>query len=195
MVVVLEPKAIPSLRMTVDEFLEADLPEGFRYELVDGEVVMSPNPNLEHDFVVDAINSMLSAYRRRHKSMIRLLSLNARLAIPGEQRVRHPDFALYAPWKGTPRGGTGWKQLTPFLVIEVVSPGQGRRDYREKPSDYLKAGVGEYWIVDPLKEVVTVLRRGRGRWLQRSSRPGESFEPASLPGLRVEVDRILNPEP
>jgi len=194
MVMVLTPEAIPSLRMTVDEFLEADLPEGFRYELVDGEVVMSPVPNLEHDLVVDALTDILGDFKRRHKGSVRLLSLNARVPVPGSARVRHPDLALYAPWKGSPRGGVAWKRITPFLVIEVVSPGQGRRDYEEKPPDYLKAGIEEYWIVDPEAATVTVLRRGKSRWQRRVYNVGDSFETECLPRLTVEVAAILEPE-
>jgi Uma2 family endonuclease len=45
----------------------------------------------------------------------------------------------------------------PLLVVEGVSPGHENRDYRYKRSEYAARGIGEYWIVDPTQQTVTVL--------------------------------------
>ena len=45
----------------------------------------------------------------------------------------------------------------PVLAVEVVSPELIKRDYRYKRSEYAASGIGEYWIVDPLEQQVTIL--------------------------------------
>src|SRR3990172_8263435 len=98
MVAILDPDAIPAVRLSVDEYLEAVLPEGYRYELVDGVVEMSPNPDGLHEQTVDALNRILSAYRTRYPDRIALLSFNSNLPIPEKDRVREPDVAVYPRW-------------------------------------------------------------------------------------------------
>lgn len=66
MVAVLSPRALPEIRFTVDEYLQADLPEGQRYELVDGAVEMTSAPDGAHDEVLEALLDAVWAYRRRH---------------------------------------------------------------------------------------------------------------------------------
>jgi len=50
------------------------------------------------------------------------------------------------------------------LVMEVVSPDDPQRDYIGKRRDYAAAGVSEYWIVDPMKKTITVLKLMRGKY-------------------------------
>jgi Uma2 family endonuclease len=55
-----------------------------------------------------------------------------------------------------------WSVWIPEIVVEVVSPSSAKRDYHDKPSEYLSFGIDEYWIVDPAKQRMTVNRRWRG---------------------------------
>lgn len=70
-----------------------------------------------------------------------------------------------------------------MLVVEVISPGQEGRDYDDKRRDYWDAGVGEYWIADPVRKTLTVLTRNRVDWASKSStsatRTGPRFCPAT----------------
>jgi len=74
------------------------------------------------------------------------------------------------------------------LVFEVVSPKDPSRDDGEKPTAYAKASVGQYWIVDPKRRVVTVLRLAGNACAQPEQfAAGETAVSASLQGLSIDV--------
>ncbi len=191
MVAILNPLAALSVRMTVDEYLQADLPEGYRYELVDGEIQVTPAPGGQHDTVMDRLGEMLYAYKRRHPRRIQHISFRSGLPIPGKETVREPDVAVYARWTPKPADGSVWKKNTPILVIEVVSIGGEHRDYHQKREEYARSKIEEYWIVDPGAADITVLTRARRPWQERVYGPGKSFACQCLPGLQVSVDQVL----
>ena len=111
------------------------------------------------------------------------------------QRRREPDIALYAVLHPTQRDYGVWKELTPVLVVEVVSPGQEDRDYEEKRDEYLRAGVREYWIVDPEAQRFTALHREADAWRESVLPPPDAYETPALPGLNLDVRRILLLDP
>lgn len=192
MVTILSERAIPDVRMTVDEFLDADLPEGQRYELVDGVVEMTPIPGDEHDFVVMYLTDRLLHYRASHPGSIAHVSQRSAILIPGQSRVREPDLTAYRNWEGKGRGTGVWKEFTPFLVVEVISRGQAKRDFVEKREDYWVAGVEEYWIADPIPARLIVLTRGATEWDEQSfDRPEQRYAPARLPGLEIEIGALF----
>ncbi len=191
MVAILSPDAVPKVRMTVDEYLPADLPEGYRYELVNGVVEMSPPPSPEHEYVLYRLIQLLDRYEARYPGVFALLSPNAGVVVPGTESVREPDLALYRGAPSTVAGHSAWKDATPFLVVEVVSIRQARRDYEDKREDYLHAGVEEYWIVDPHKECLTVLTREGPQWNERVFTEADSYRPAILPEFELPVRLVL----
>jgi Uma2 family endonuclease len=82
----------------------------------------------------------------------------------------------------------------PDLVIEVISPGTRRVDRGEKFFEYAKAGVAEYWPVDPEERNVEVyvLREGAYELLEKF-RSGETARSELLTGFEVRVDEIFKP--
>ncbi len=191
MVAILDPLAVTSVRMTVDEYLEADLPEGYRYELVEGVIEVSPTPGVLHDDVIGHLNTMLVNYMQAHPDVIAHISFRSSIAIPGKETVREPDISVYRHWTAVSDQKLEWKNRTPFLAVEVVSPGQEFRDYEQKRADYLAAGLSEYWIVDRYTGSISALTRAGEAWVEAEHRAGDTFEPAALPGLRVDVARVL----
>jgi len=74
---------------------------------------------------------------------------------------RGPDIAVVPA--GTASGT--WITEPPLLIVEIVSPSTRSQDYVTKSAEYGKAGVGQYWIVDPQVRVVTILvNDGKGGW-------------------------------
>ena len=190
--VVLSSKALPDLRFNVDEYLQSDLPEGGRYELVNGEVAMTPTPDGEHDDPIDALQAVLYEYRKTHPEAVGHISQRASVPIPGEETVREPDLAVYCEWASAGRGWRVWKEHTPVLVVEVVSPGQASRDYEAKRRDYRLAGIPEYWIIDPQDRCVTVLVLKDGDWMETVFGPGQTIQSTVLPGLVVAVADVCD---
>ena len=191
MVAILSSDVLPEIRFTVDEYLQADLPEGQRYELVDGVVEMTPIQGPLHDHSLSVLCESLYAYRRNRPEAFDHISQRAGVAIPTTATVREPDLAVYRGWANGPSDWTRWKDLPPIWVAEVISPGQQRRDYEEKRRDYRLAGVREYWIIDRQARRVTVLVRGDSDWAETVFAEGEEARSTCLPEFRVAVARLI----
>ena len=84
-----------------------------------------------------------------------------------------------------------WSQWVPEIVVEVVSPSSRHRDYQEKPEEYLRLGVGEYWIVDADEGLMKVLRRSRGRWVEYPVLPPAGYRTRLLPGFEFSIEAVL----
>lgn len=194
MVVFLSHDILPRVRMTVDEYLEAELPEGFRYELVDGVIEVSPVPNIPHDVPIGFLNRLFGRYADRRPDIVGHITQRSALALRQRPTAREPDFAVYATGQVSARPGVSWKQLTPLLIVEIVSPGQAERDYRAKRADYWDAAVPEYWIVDPDAQTLTLLSRGETDWVERTLGQTETLQSAQFPGLTFVVGNMLRGE-
>lgn len=81
----------------------------------------------------------------------------------------------------------------PLLIIEVVSPGQetADRDYRYKRSEYAARGVAEYWIVDPIISVVTVLTLENGLYEEQAFQKEDRLQSKTFPQLSLTAVQIL----
>lgn len=126
---------------------------------------------------------------RRQPCQVRIAPYDVRLPQPGLAAaetiytVVQPDICVICdPRKIEARGCLG----APDLVVEVLSPGTAARDWKGKYDLYEEAGVGEYWIVAPLEQDITVFVRepatGRYRLAGEYGAPGPVPSPA-LPGL------------
>ena len=117
-------------RMTLDEYLEAEVEEGYRYELAAGVLEVTQVPNDPHRQVVTNLYDAISLYRRTHPGVV--LSYGGgsefQLGLPGMITGRNPDLGIVL--RGAPkdwRGRTG-----PALVAEVVSRDSIQRDYETR---------------------------------------------------------------
>ena len=81
------------------------------------------------------------------------------------------------------------------LAVEIVSPGHDahKRDYEDKRIDYAKAGVAEYWIVDPQQQRITVLVLTEDHYSEHGVyTAGQVASGKLLPALQVDVDAVMN---
>jgi Uma2 family endonuclease len=102
-----------------------------------------------------------------------------------ERRGPEPDVAFVAKRRlGVVK--KGFVDGPPDLAVEIVSQDSVERDYVVKRSIYEKAGVREYWIIDPDERQATFLRRHRGKF-RPVELEGSVFESTILPGFRLNV--------
>jgi Uma2 family endonuclease len=188
--VVLSAKALPEVRFSIEEYLQADLPEGYNYELVEGEVEVTPAPDPDHEDTNALLTQALYRYGEAHPEAFAKIIHHAAVLIPGKTTVREPDLSVYAEWIPRGKGWKGWKEYTPFLVAEIVSPGQASRDYTDKRKDYWLASIEEYWIVDPRERQVTVFNRGVRIWKKAVFQAGQSARSTVLPGFSIPVKQL-----
>ena len=79
-----------------------------------------------------------------------------------QDTIVEPDIVVMPRGSGPPEAGT--PGLIPLLAIEVISPSSVSRDRILKRRRYQRAGIGEYWIVDPSSRLIE-------RWLPQDERP------------------------
>ena len=193
------PKAVTKVgpadngrRMSLDEFGPAEAEPGHLYELGRGAVVVSDIPNPSRFSVFNAIRRQFNAYDLANPGRIYGIAGGGECKILARQleSERHPDLAVY---KTPPpaEGEEAWETWVPELVLEIVSPGSERRDYKEKREEYLLVGVREYWIVDPDREEMLVLRRVKDRWAERVIRPPQVYRTRLLPGFEFDCGKVF----
>lgn len=179
-------------RMSLEEFEQAEGVPGHVYELSRGVVTVVEVPDEPHLAQIDFIRQQFAVYRAGHPGRIHRVagSGGCKIVIADLDSERHPDVAVYK----TPRPSEKdfWSLWIPEIVIEVVSLSSRFRDYEEKPEEYLRFGVREYWIIDAEKRQMTVLRRSRGKWSERIVRPGEPYTIRLLPGLEFDCARVFD---
>ncbi len=129
---------------TVEQLLA--LPDdGLRHELLDGEHVVTPAPELLHQRAVGKLFRDLAAYLDGRRDLEVFTSPAD--VILGPRILVQPDlFVARVPPGGRLRK---WQDVgVPVLAIEVLSPGTAARDRGKKRLIYQREGVAEYWIVD-----------------------------------------------
>lgn len=137
------PTAEPT-RWTYDEY--ARLPDdGDRYEIIRGEVCVTPGPLPRHQWVLSKLQRLLGDYVEEHGLGVVLYDVDL-LFVSGE--FLRPDLQ-WVPRDRLSGITTRGVEAAPGLVVEVLSPGSESVDRGKKPGRYAEHGVPEYWLVDP----------------------------------------------
>ncbi|HEY4101802.1 MAG TPA: Uma2 family endonuclease [Gemmatimonadales bacterium] len=127
----------------------ATMPEdGKRYEVIDGDLFVSPCPGGRHQPIVIRLIDALAQYLKPGRRMDELLAGPADITF-AEDSLVEPDV-LVADTAAFLRTGD-WRDVTTMhLVVEIISPSTARTDRTRKLSLYQRYGVPTYWIVDPI---------------------------------------------
>ncbi len=157
----IKPEAVTSEIMSLEDFLNYDDGTDACYELEDGRLLFMPsesdiNQRIAMFLLAHCLQRGIPFYRLRMKTEV--------VVMGGRATVRVPDLLVFTEelaqvMTGATRSIVMLDMPPPQLVVEVVSPGKENenRDYRYKKSQYQARGIGEYWIVDPIQEKITVL--------------------------------------
>ncbi|MCL6635258.1 MAG: Uma2 family endonuclease [Peptococcaceae bacterium] len=172
---------------TYADYLTID--DGNRYEVIEGELVLTPSPGFIHQYIAARIESAIRAFVEEN-------NLGTVMDAPfdvvlSEKVVLQPDVLFISRERyhliteACLKGG-------PDLVVEVISPTSGRRDRIKKSRLYREYGVKEYWLVDPGAKTVEVLALDDRGWYQAGAYDEEDILASPLlPGLRVELKEIF----
>ena len=130
--------------------------DGNRYELVRGELFVTPPPSVAHQEIVAVLADLLQPYVAKHQ-LGRLYFPRSVVRVGSDSEVE-PDLMV----RPIPeRAVVSWNDVPlPILVIEVMSGTTRRRDRVEKRALYLDAVIPEYWIVDREHRTIRVVRPG-----------------------------------
>ena len=129
----------------------AALPDdGNRYEIIDGEVYMTPSPATRHQLVAGQLFMELNSYVKAHRLGLVIYEVDL-LFVSGNYLQPDLLFVPRSQFSGVVERGV---EARPQLVVEVLSPQSSRFDRGIKPAWYRKNGVAEYWVVDPVGQLV-----------------------------------------
>jgi Uma2 family endonuclease len=144
---------------TVDRVLA--LPDdGKRYEVVDGELLVTPSPTFHHQDAILALARRLDPYVR--PSGTAYLSISPADIELDERTLVQPDLFVFELPAG--RRPEHWKDIRNILLaVEILSPSTARADRQIKRRRYQRHGILEYWIVDLDSRLVERWRPGDER--------------------------------
>lgn len=173
---------------TYDDY--ARLPDGeWRYEVIRGELHMSPAPNSDHQRLSFLLAVAIHLYVEAH-NLGRIYEAPIDVILPDLATPVQPDILFIRP-DNLEIVRSANIEGVPDLIIEVLSRDNPSHDRRTKYRLYAEAGVKEYWIVDPERcEIDVYALRGNayvpfGRFTR-----GGVIRSELLPELRIPVDEI-----
>ena len=172
--------------------------EDARYEMYQGVPVALAAPGRTHQEVVMALSAQFYNYLRGKACRVYPAPFDVCLFAGAEDSpedidtVLQPDITVVCdPRKLTERGCSG----APDLVVEVLSPGDRLRDQRTKFDLYQRAGVREYWIVDPKAQVAQVHTLENGRYHSPAAYNSRAEVPAGvLEDCVIRLADVFGPE-
>jgi Uma2 family endonuclease len=179
-------------------FEQATGEEGYRYEIIDGRVYVSPTPNMPQADLDSWLYEKLLDYKTAHPRIINHVAAKARVFVHARELATRPepDVAAYSDYPHhIPRRLRKWQDVMPVLVAEVISENDPGKDLVRNVPLYLDVPtIREYWILDsrpdPDQPTLIVYRRRGHRWMKPITVPyGEVYEtPRFLPGFRLLID-------
>jgi Uma2 family endonuclease len=173
---------------SVEEYLA--LPGNRLVEYADGRLEVLPMPTTLHQWIVFHLCQLLDAFvSSRQLGLALLAPLRVQL---WPDKFREPDVVFLRTEHRDRAGEEFWDGAD--LVMEVVSDGREdrRRDLVTKRREYARAGIPEYWIVDPRRKQIAVLRlKGEKYVVHGTFKPGRTARSHLLPGFTVDVAAAL----
>jgi Uma2 family endonuclease len=164
--------------------------DGYRYEVIDGVLYMTPLPSILHQRVSLQLIRKLAEFVEQH-DLGEVLQAPVGVRLPNQPTPLLPDI-LFVRAERLDIIGDVYVEGAPDLVMEILSPGNWLYDCREKKQVYQQGGVAEYWIVDPRTETIQVYQLERGGYaLLGQYGAGERVQSPGLPGFEVLVDDVF----
>lgn len=180
--------AYPVRRFTWEDYRAA--PPDRRFELLDGELLVTPAPNLKHQRIQAGLGSRLHLFIK-DRALGEFFFAPCDVVL-SDTDVVQPDLLFVSRERRRLLAGGDNVQGGPDLVVEILSPATAERDLGCKRALYARHGVTEYWIVDPATETVAVLRRaGKSLEGSRTFGRGQTLRTALLAGFEVALDDVF----
>jgi Uma2 family endonuclease len=166
----------------------ADFEPGWRYELVNGVLIVNPPPSLKERDPNEELGRWLRNYQETHPQGDSLdFTVSEQTVHIGPHR-RRVDRAIWAGLGRLPQDDE-----TPTITVEFVSEGRRsrQRDNEIKRDEYHSAGVREYWIIDRFARLLTVYRFARGKTTSKVIQEQQTYTPPLLPGFELPLASLL----
>lgn len=165
-----------------------------RIELLKGRIFkMSPAPNVKHQRISMNLTLGLGTVFDREKCQLFSAPFDVRLPRKNSEdeqiyTVVQPDLCVICDEeKLDERGCVG----APDLIIEILSPGNSKKEMKNKFEIYEEAGVKEYWVVNPTEENVLIFVLENGRYIGLAPVVDREITSKIFPDLAIHTDKIF----
>jgi Uma2 family endonuclease len=165
------------------------LPEGSPYQLIEGELVMSPAPAPEHQEVsLNLSYKLYNIVKKSKKGKVFYAPIDVYL---DQENAYQPDIVVIlegSKAKITQKGIEG----APDLVVEILSPSTAYYDLTEKKEVYERSGVKEYWIVDPKRKTFEVYANSQEGFKLISKAKEKGSVKSELLGIDLDLMEVFD---
>lgn len=184
------PSRLPSIKLTYDDYLNFP-DDGRRHELIEGEHYVTPSPDARHQRILQRLSLTIGNYLEAYP--IGELFFAPFDVILSDIDVVEPDLLYVSRERASIV--QRWVHGAPDLVVEILSPGTRKTDEITKRRLFDRAGVVEYWIIDPELDVVKVYRRAGDATFPRiaelTREASDVLTSPLLPGLELTLEALL----
>jgi Uma2 family endonuclease len=170
-----------------------EMPEdGWRYELLEGDMVGSPAPSIRHQRVVVRVTQVLLEAEKTGAGFV--LTAPTDVVLDPDLNALEPDVLFIAKDRMGYLATETHIQGAPDLVVEVLAPRTLQRDLGGKPRVYARHGVRFYWAVDPDAETVRVFELDGDSYRRPAVlRGGDRLSCPLFPGVTLPVADLFGP--
>jgi Uma2 family endonuclease len=162
--------------------------DGLRHEIDAGELLVMTRPNSRHGAIQINIGGILREFVKRNR-LGRVYSESGFILSRNPEILRGPDVAFVRNERLHEIPETGWGELGPDLVVEIVSPSDTALQMDRKVHQYLAAGTRAIWLVYPETQSVHIFEpQGVARVIESD---GFASSPGALPGFELPVREIF----
>jgi len=185
----------PEAHHTYADYLLWEFQE--RVELIRGYIRQMAAPSVRHQKISGVIFAEIKWFLKKSPCQVFAAPFDVRLPLPASRikgdktdTVVQPDICIICDReKLDERGCLG----APDLIVEILSPGNSRKEMREKYDLYEEAGVLEYWVVFPSEQVLQryILNEQGIYQAQRPDVQGDHVGIGFLPGFSLNVEEIF----
>ncbi|MFN0136174.1 MAG: Uma2 family endonuclease [Phycisphaerae bacterium] len=180
--------------MTVAEYARCIDAPGYRSEIIDGVVYVSPSPLPQHSYWQRLVQRTLERYCDKHSDRLNHVATDVDVVIRhrGKPTRVRPDVAAFCAFPSLAQivKANDWALYQPLVVAEIISAARAAKDIeRNRALYWLAGGIAEYWIIDPRRNalqpalVALVREPGKADWTQHRIAFGKPWRSVALPGL------------
>ena len=170
-----------------------------RLELFRGKIFKLSAPNTNHQVILANTLVLVAAFLKKKSCKFFIAPFDVRLPLKNRKKddevttVVQPDLCIVCDEsKIDSRGCCG----APDLIIEILSPGNSKKEIKLKYELYEESGVKEYWIVNPVEENIVVFflnEQGKFSGLKMYTSE-DTIHSSAVPGLNINITEIFTPQ-
>jgi Uma2 family endonuclease len=167
------------------------LPEGAPYQLIEGELIMTPAPNTSHQIISGNLNEKIRAFvKEKNAGLLLYAPIDIYL---DAKNVFQPDIVFISQQRRDIIKDDGIHGA-PDMVIEILSPSTAYYDLKKKYKIYEKFGVKEYWIVDPeIKSVELFSLTEQGKFVLSAGLYEQGIVKSGiLSGIEITLEEVFH---